>query len=68
MALSGMMTNLPPVFRLTIFLLLSLGLHGGLAVYEWKNDSDASGVVAAPVSVSLLPAAKPMQRNNNVRT
>ncbi len=57
-----MMTNLPPVFRLTIFLLLSLGLHGGLAFYEWSNDSDASGVVAAPVAVSLLPAAKPMQR------
>lgn len=57
-----MMTNLPPVFRLTIFLLLSLGLHGGLAFYEWQNDSDASGVVAAPVTVTLLPAAKPMQR------
>jgi protein TonB len=60
LVLTGMMTTLPPVFRLTIFLLLSLGLHGGLAFYEWKNNSDASGVVVAPVSVALLPASKPM--------
>jgi protein TonB len=57
-----MMMNLPPVLRLTIFLLLSLGMHGGLAFYEWMSEPSDSGVVAAPVSVSLLPAAKLMPK------
>jgi protein TonB len=57
-----MMTNLPPVFRLTIFLFLSLGLHGGLAFYEWMSEPSDTGAGVAPVSVSLLPAAKPMPR------
>jgi protein TonB len=57
-----MMTNLPPVLRLTVFLLLSLGLHGGLAFYDWSDDLGDSGVAVAPVTVALLPAAKPMQK------
>jgi periplasmic protein TonB len=55
-----MMTNIPPVLRLTIFLFLSMGLHGGLAFYEWMSEPSDSVAGVAPVSVSLLPAAKPM--------
>ena len=57
----GILTNFPPVLRLAIFLLLSSGLHGGLAFYGWVSDADDSSLTAVPVSVSLLPASKSRQ-------
>lgn len=56
-----MLTRFTPVLRLTIFLLLSSGLHGGVVFYDWASAPDNSSVVAVPVSVSLLPAAKSFQ-------
>ena len=58
---NGMLTNLPPVLRLAIFLILSSGLHGGLAFYGWVSDPDDSSLTAVPVSISLLPATNPPQ-------
>ena len=58
---NGMLTNFPPVLRLAIFLLLSSGLHGGLAFYGWVSDPDDSSLSAVPVSVSFLPATNPPQ-------
>jgi protein TonB len=57
-----MMTNLSPVLRLMIFLLLSLGLHGGVAFYALMSETSDSGVTAAPVAVTFLTEVKPMQR------
>jgi len=59
---NGILNNFPPVLRLMLFLLLSTGLHGGLAFYDWTSDLDDSSLVAAPVSVALLPAVEPVQR------
>jgi protein TonB len=58
---NGMLTNFPPVLRLAIFLLLSSGLHGGLAFYGWVSDPDDSSLITVPVSVSLLSAANSPQ-------
>ena len=58
---NGMLTNLPPVLRLAIFLILSSGLHGGLAFYGWVSDPDDSSLTDVPVSISLLPATNPPQ-------
>ena len=58
---NGMLTNLPPVVRLAIFLILSSGLHGGLAFYGWVSDPDDSSLTDVPVSISLLPATNPPQ-------
>jgi protein TonB len=56
-----MLTKLPPIIRLTVFLLLSSGLHGGLAFYAWQGDPVDSHVTTAPVSVSFIPATKATQ-------
>ncbi len=56
---NGMLTNFPPVLRLAIFMLLSSGLHVGLAFYGWVSEPDDSSLTSVPVSVSLLPATNP---------
>ena len=66
MALSGMLTHLPPVIRLILFFILSAGLHGGLVFYDWSGDSAESRFMAAPVVVSFLPAEEALPKTVKV--
>jgi len=66
MALSGMLTNLPPVIRLMLFLFLSTGLHGGLVFYDWSGITAESRLMAAPVVVSFLPVAEALPKTVKV--
>ncbi len=51
-----MLSNLPYFFRLSLCLLFSAGVHGGLVYYDWMMKSVESHPAHAPVMVSLLPA------------
>ncbi len=51
--------SLHPYLRLSLFLLLSTGMHGGLVFYDWMDGADESGLSPAPLVVSLLPFAEP---------
>jgi protein TonB len=51
--------SLPAYLRLSLFLLLSTGMHGGLVFYDWMDGADESGLSPAPLVVSLLPFAEP---------
>ena len=51
-----MFSNLPTFFRLALCLLLSAGVHGGVASYGWMKSPVESRVAHAPVVVSLRPA------------
>jgi protein TonB len=51
-----MLSNLSYFVRLSLCLLLSTGLHGGLVFYDWAVAPAESRLANAPVMVSLLPA------------
>jgi len=51
-----MLSNLPSLFRLSLCLLLSAGLHGGAVFYDWMSSPAESRLAHAPVVVSFLPA------------
>lgn len=51
-----MLSNLPYFFRLSLCLLFSAGVHGGLVYFDWMMKSVESHPTHAPVMVSLLPA------------
>ena len=54
-----MLSPLPSLFRLSLCLLLSFSMHGGLLYSDWLTSSVASGPAApTPIAVSFLPAAK----------
>jgi protein TonB len=50
-----MFNELSSLYRLSLCLLLSGSVHGGLAFYDWMPPAE-SRLVHAPVAVSLLPA------------
>ncbi len=53
------MTNgFHPYLRLSLFLLLSTGMHASLAFYDRMSGPDESGLTTAPVMVALLPVAE----------
>jgi protein TonB len=51
-----MFNELSSLTRLSLCLLLSGSVHGGLAFYDWMPSPAESRLVHAPVAVSLLPA------------
>lgn len=51
-----MFSNFSYFVRLSLCLLLSTGLHGGLVFYDWMATPVESRLVNAPVMVALLPA------------
>lgn len=53
-----MLNKLPSIFRLTIFLLLSAGIHAGLVYYGWLLIPSPSLLPHAPVEVSFLPVVE----------
>ena len=50
-----MFNNLPSFFRLALCLLLSAGVHGGVASFDWMKSPVESRVAHAPVAVFLRP-------------
>lgn len=58
MVFCEMFNSIPSAVRLALCLLFSIGAHGGLAFYDWAAEPTDSGLVAAPVMVSFLPAAE----------
>lgn len=50
-----MFSKLSPIFKLSLCLLLSTGLHGGLVFYNWMTPPAEPRSENAPVVVSLLP-------------
>jgi protein TonB len=62
-----MLTNLPPVLRLMLFLVLSAGLHGSAAFYDWTMAPAESRLNAVPVVVSLLPATEALPQTIKVK-
>jgi protein TonB len=53
---SSMFSNLPSFLRLSLCLVLSTGLHGGLFFYDWMSSPVELRLSHAPVVVSFLPA------------
>jgi protein TonB len=53
-----MFGTLSSFLRLSLCMLFSLSLHGGVAYYEWAKDSAESGLAASPVVISFLPATE----------
>lgn len=51
-----MLNNLSSFLRLSICLLFSAGLHGGVAFSDWMSSPAESRLALAPVVVSFLPA------------
>lgn len=51
-----MFNELSSIYRLSLCLLLSAGVHGGLVFYDWVTTPAKSSLVHAPVAVSFLPA------------
>jgi protein TonB len=51
-----MFNGLSSIYRLSLCLLLSGSVHGGLVFYDWSPSPAESRRVHAPVAVSLLPA------------
>ena len=51
-----MFNGLSSIYRLSLCLLLSGSVHGGLVFYDWNPSPAESRRVHAPVAVSLLPA------------
>ncbi|MGK2904889.1 MAG: TonB family protein [Desulfuromonadales bacterium] len=50
-----MFSQTPSFLRLSLCLLLSTGVHGGLVYPDWGNSPVESRLIHAPVVVSLLP-------------
>jgi protein TonB len=61
-----MLNSFPPVIRLTLCMLLSMGAHGGLAFYDWGLGHAESRLAAAPVVVSFVPAAEALPNISKV--
>lgn len=51
-----MLAHVPYFFRLSLCLLFSAGVHGGLVYYDWMKTSVEPHLEQTPVMVSLLPA------------
>ncbi len=51
-----MVSKLSPFLRLSLCLLISTGLHGGLIYSDWMTSPVESRLVSVPVVVSFLPA------------
>jgi protein TonB len=51
-----MFNGLSSIYRLSLCLLLSGSVHGGLVFYDWSPTPAESRLAHAPVEVSLLPA------------
>jgi protein TonB len=53
-----MFDTFPTFFRLSLCMLFSVSLHGGVAFYDWATDSAESSLAIAPVVVSFVPATE----------
>jgi protein TonB len=52
------LNSLHPYLKISLFLLLSAGMHGGLAFYDWTTGTEESSLKSAPVLVSFLPVTE----------